>query len=285
LQIPRESKSHPLVVADPVFGEPAKNNQATKQVSALDQPRERAIKAIRDLDAFLRRFKLLPGTAGEAARLKQVWPNATVLTKQAATETAVKQADAPFILHIATHGFFLDELRVTPEDDSRASSLRGSSMLASEALSTRSAALLENPLLISGLALAGANQRKSGDDDGILTALEVAGLNLWGTKLVTLSACDTGVGQVKNGEGVYGLRRALVLAGAETQVMSLWTADDLATRDLMTAYYTRLKRGEGRGEALRQAQLDMLKNPKRQHPFYWACFIQSGEWANLDGKR
>jgi CHAT domain-containing protein len=108
---------------------------------------------------------------------------------------------------------------------------------------------------------------------------------LWGTKLVTLSACDTGVGQVKNGEGVYGLRRALVLAGAETQVMSLWTADDLATRDLMTAYYTRLKRGEGRGEALRQAQLDMLKNPKRQHPFYWACFIQSGEWANLDGKR
>jgi CHAT domain-containing protein len=127
--------------------------------------------------------------------------------------------------------------------------------------------------------------RSDTGDDGILTAMEAAGLNLWGTKLVTLSACDTGVGEVKNGEGVYGLRRAFVLAGAETLVMSLWPVSDRITRELMTRYYEGLKQGQGRGEALRQMQLDMLKQKERQHPFYWASFIQSGEWANLEGKR
>jgi CHAT domain-containing protein len=144
---------------------------------------------------------------------------------------------------------------------------------------------LENPLLRSGLGLAGANLRKSGDDDGILTAMEVAGLNLWGTKLVVLSACETGVGEVRTGDGVYGLRRALVLAGAETQVMSLWPVSDRGTRDLMIGYYKSLQAGAGRSEAMRQVQLRMLKDPRRRHPFYWASFIVSGEWANLDGKR
>ena len=140
-------------------------------------------------------------------------------------------------------------------------------------------------MLRSGLALAGANLHKGDDDDGILTALEAAGLNLWGTKLVTLSACDTGIGEVKNGEGVYGLRRAFVLAGTETLVMSMWPVSDYVTREMMTAYYKGLKQGQGRGEAMRQVQLSMLKSKDRAHPFYWASFIQSGEWANLDGKR
>jgi CHAT domain-containing protein len=140
-------------------------------------------------------------------------------------------------------------------------------------------------LLRSGLALAGANLRKGGDDDGILTALEASGLNLWGTKLVTLSACDTGLGEVKNGEGVYGLRRAFVLAGTETLVMSLWPVSDDETLKMMTAYYRGLTQGQGRGEALRQVQLSMLKRRGRDHPFYWASFIQSGEWANLEGRR
>ena len=100
-----------------------------------------------------------------------------------------------------------------------------------------------------------------------------------------LSACDTGLGEVKNGEGVYGLRRAFTLAGAESQVMSLWSVSDYATRELMTDYYKNLKQGMGRGAALRKVQLEMLKKNNRQHPFYWAAFIQSGEWANLDGKR
>ena len=83
-------------------------------------------------------------------------------------------------------------------------------------------------------------------------------MNLWGTKLVTLSACDTGIGEVRNGEGVYGLRRAFVLAGAESMVMSLWPVSDYVTRQMMTAYYTGLRAGLGRGEALRQAKLAMI---------------------------
>ncbi len=90
---------------------------------------------------------------------------------------------------------------------------------------------------------------------------------------------------MKDGEGVYGLRRAFFLAGTETLVMSLWEVSDRVTREMMTSYYDGLKRGLGRGEALRQAQLEMLKRKDRQHPFYWASFIQAGEWANLDGKR
>jgi CHAT domain-containing protein len=93
------------------------------------------------------------------------------------------------------------------------------------------------------------------------------------------------VGEVKTGDGVHGLRRALALAGSETQVMSLWPVSDKATRELMVAYYGRLNQGQGRGEALRRVQLEMLKGMNRRHPYYWASFIQSGEWANLEGKR
>jgi hypothetical protein len=142
-----------------------------------------------------------------------------------------------------------------------------------------------NPLLRSGLALAGANLRSDLHSEGILTASEVSSLNLWGTKLVTLSACQTGVGEVKNGEGVYGLRRAVFMAGAETLVMSLWAVSDAVTREMMTGYYGGLKEGLGRGDALRRARLAMLGRKNRQHPFYWASFIQAGEWANLEGQR
>ena len=103
---------------------------------------------------------------------------------------------------------------------------------------------------------------------------------------MTLSACDTGIGEIKNGEGVYGLRRAFFLAGAETLVMSLWPVSDYVTRELMADYYAGLKKGLGRGDALRQAKLKMLAlSGGRQHPFYWASFIQAGEWAPLDGRR
>ena len=90
---------------------------------------------------------------------------------------------------------------------------------------------------------------------------------------------------MKDGEGVYGFRRALVLAGAETLVMSLWPVGDHVTYELMTAYYKRLKNGEGRGESLRQVQLTMIGRRHRPHPFHWAAFIQSGDWASLDGSR
>ena len=121
----------------------------------------------------------------------------------------------------------------------------------------------------------------SGDEDGVLTALETTYLRLYGTKLVVLSACETGVGDTENGEGVYGLRRALVIAGAESQLMSLWSVDDAATKDLMVKYYTRILKNEGRSEALRQVQLEMLKDKKTQHPYFWSAFIPSGAWSGM----
>ena len=144
---------------------------------------------------------------------------------------------APEILHIASHGFFLEDLA------------RGDAQ----------AAAAGNPLLRSGLVLAGANEAQNGSSDGILTALEASSLDLWGTKLVTLSACDTGVGEIRNGEGVYGLRRAFLLAGAETVVMNLWPVSDYVARDVMVTYYAGLHVGLGRGEALRNAKLAMMK--------------------------
>ena len=201
-------------------------------------------------------FAPLAATGYEARAIKSMFPQATLLTGARATKAALAAVEAPSILHIATHGFFLAP-----------------------------SAAIDNPLVRSGLALSGANLRRSDGEPGILTALEASNLNLWGTKLVTLSACDTGVGEIKNGEGVYGLRRAFFLAGAETLVMSLWPVSDAVTRDMMTAYYSGLKRGLGRGDALREAQLAMLARSNRRHPFYWASFIQAGEWANLDGRK
>jgi CHAT domain-containing protein len=224
----------------------------------------------------------LKGTAEEAKLINAVVPKATVLTERQATEAALKQLNGPAVLHVATHGFFL------PDEAKGANA----NMFGPAPVVTG-----ENPLLRSGLIMAGANQRASGaGEDGVLTAAEVAGLSLWGTKLVVLSACETGLGDVVNGAGVYGLRRALVLAGSETQVMSLWQVDDDATRDLMSDYYARLEKGQGRSEAMRSAQLAMLradlKESRKQsrstqahtHPYYWAPFISSGDWRTLDGK-
>ena len=102
---------------------------------------------------------------------------------------------------------------------------------------------------------------------------------------VVVTGSDTGVGKIENGDGVYGLRRALVLAGSESQVMSLWRVKDEGAKELMIQYYRALRRGEERAEGLRQAQLKMLRSARRRHPFYWAAFIQSGEWTNLEGHR
>jgi CHAT domain-containing protein len=235
----------------------------------------RSITTARDLSHVY--FAPLSGTGGEARIIKSLFPAARVLTGTYATKAELAHVNAPSILHIATHGFFLQEAAgdAGPAANDRAPASRAS----------RETVAIQNPLLRSGLALSGANLDTHATGVGILTALEAANLNLWGTKLVTLSACDTGVGEVRSGEGVYGLRRAFVLAGAETLVMSLWPVSDYVTREMMTGYYRGLQTGLGRGAALRQTQLAMLARPSRRHPFYWAAFIQAGEWANLDGRR
>src|SRR5262249_12352118 len=146
----------------------------------------------------------------------------------------------------------------------------------------------EDPRLRSGLALAGANRRQeraaAGASDGLLTALEAENLDLWGTELVVLSACETGLGQVRGGEGVLGLRRALQLAGARTVVASLWKVPDAETERLMTGFLRRWLAGQGGAEALRSAQLDMIRalraSPDARRrlapPVYWAGFVCHG---------
>jgi CHAT domain-containing protein len=275
LQIPRGSSSAPVVIANPTFGEPSATQGTSTNPPAVThaslRARRRSVTNAADLSSVY--FAPLAGTAEESRAIKRLFPEAKVYTQDQATESALRRVEAPSILHVATHGFFL----------SRAAAPSSNPTTGATTISAN--ASIENPLLRSGLALAGANVRSPSDDDGIVTALEASGLNLWGTKLVTLSACDTGLGEVKNGEGVYGLRRAFVLAGTETLVMTLWPVSDYVTRELMTAYYAGLKRGEGRGQALRDIQLQTLRRKGREHPFYWASFIQSGEWADLEGRR
>jgi CHAT domain-containing protein len=266
LQVPRMSRSNPLIVADPLFGEAA---AVTNGEAARKRPEPQLTRGNGTVGDELSAIYFAPiaATASEARAIKTFFPEATLLTGALASKATLQRVDAPRMLHIASHGFFLQDA-------------------GSDRRQAGAAIDVENPLLRSGLALAGANRTHNAHgNDGILTALEAARLNLWGTKLVTLSACDTGVGEVRNGEGVYGLRRAIFLAGAETLVMSLWPVSDYLTRETMAAYYAGLRDGVGRGDALRQAKLAMLKRPDRQHPFYWASFIQSGEWANLDGRR
>src|SRR6266508_4050121 len=283
LQVARESRGGPLVVAAPDFGrrsqvEAARLGKQEKDASGGEVKAESARSAIKELF-----FPPLPYAEREGEALRELLPDTTLLTKGQATKAALSQVRSPKLLHIATHSFFLDDQQLTSAGERGARALIDDPERTLQRLE-QSGVRIESPLLRSGLALAGANEHKE-DDNGILTALEVTGLNLWGTKLVALSACDTGVGEVKNGDGVHGLRRALVLAGAETQVMSLWAVPDEATRELTVSYYRMLQRGQGRGEALRRAQLEILKKVKWRHPYYWASFIQSGEWANLEGKR
>jgi CHAT domain-containing protein len=279
------NKTEMMIIANPDYG-PMGGEVAGRGIKSLKPvvvvkgkataPANEEVAPTDAIDFSQIEFPALAGTEQEARALKAMLPEATMIMREQATKAAVQQVNAPNILHVATHGFFLENAVSGSADEASGASIDGQS--------NASAMRIKDPLQRSGLALAGANLHRN-DDNGILTALEVSGLNLWGTKLVVLSACETGVGEVQNFNGVIGLRRALFLAGSESQALSLWKVDDEATRDLMIDYYTRLKAGQGRSEALREVQLRMLASKNHRHPYFWASFIQSGEWANLDGKR
>jgi CHAT domain-containing protein/tetratricopeptide (TPR) repeat protein len=239
-------------------------------------------------------FTPLPGTNREVRDVGALWLEdspAQVLEGRDASEQAFKrEAPGHRVLHLATHGFFLG-------DDCAPAGAATRSVGALTTGQTKTAnrpnppkrrpsALSENPLLMSGLALAGANRRSAAgpdDDDGILTAEEVSALNLEGVEWAVLSACDTGLGEVKAGEGVFGLRRAFQVAGVRTVIMSLWPVDDQATRIWMRALYQgRLQKRLSTADAMHQASLSVLRNRRANHqsthPFYWAAFVAAGDW-------
>jgi CHAT domain-containing protein len=231
-------------------------------------------------DADRLHFGRLPGTRVEGEQVAALLGVEPLLDRRA-LEGRLKTCQTPAILHIATHGFFLENRKAGSSQRQPVASMIGASGTASAAVE----ATAPYPLLRSGLALAGANARETGHalpaeaEDGILTAEDVSGLNLFGTELVVLSACETGLGEVQVGEGVLGLQRAFVLAGARTLIMSLWKVPDEQTQELMVDFYRRLLNGDGRLDALRGAQLSLRS--KYPQPYYWGAFVCRGETRSL----
>jgi CHAT domain-containing protein/Tfp pilus assembly protein PilF len=260
------SREGPVIIANPEFDQPVPHKGEKPKLY---------VPGNRTMGYAFPTVTPLPGTAYEANSISKILDGSRVFTGKNATEEELKRQAGPSILHIATHGFFIDADQSESVKDSRET--RSIDIVPRVAVRKP-----DDPLLLSGLVLAGANNNQSGTkDDGILTALEVSGLDLWGTQLVVLSACDTGSGGLKSGEGVYGLRRAILLAGAETEVASLWPVSDEATALLMIEYYRLLMKSRGRVEALRSAQLQLLHSKRLSHPVYWAAFIPIGDWRRL----
>ena len=188
----------------------------------------------------------LPGTKAEAEQLKVIAAGAgwetTTTTGEEATEASVRNTQKPGVLHLATHGFYLNSFSAPAQDGTRGMSVVGLNKDQDKKQNKNGV----DPMRASGVALTGAqqtlklwSQRKAPDPetDGVLTAEEVASLNLDGTWLVTLSACETGVGEARSGEGVFGLRRAFMMAGAENLLMTLWSVADHTTASIMADFY------------------------------------------------
>lgn len=210
----------------------------------------------------------LPGTKAELEAVSQITQakgfSTSVHMQKEATEANFKTIKSPSLLHIATHGFFLPE--------SKASGERVFGVEVSEAK--------DNPLLRAGLMLANAEQAMEQStqgtevnttNNGILTAYEVITLDLKNTDLVVLSACETGLGEIKSGEGVYGLQRAFQVAGAESVIMSLWKVSDDATMQLMTNFYKNWMGGQKKEEAFFAAQKSLRQN--YPEPYFWGAFV------------
>jgi tetratricopeptide (TPR) repeat protein len=262
----------PLIVADPAFD----LSTSKKGVQAEMFPSKS--RQSRDLDRSNIYFSPLPGTRREGEELAKMLGIQPWLDSKA-LEGKLKATTSPQILHIATHGFFLKDQKRDLNKEMR--DLGAVDWASGSDMGRLSGAGMENPLLRSGIALAGVNTwLKHGSlppeaEDGILTAEDVSGLDLLATDLVVLSACETGLGKVHVGEGVFGLRRAFMLAGAKTLVMSLWKVPDQQTQELMEDFYRRIMSGQARAEALREAQLAM--KAKYPDPKYWGGFICQGD--------
>ncbi len=245
-------------------------------------------------------FSPLPASADEVQEIAELWtrhlrsrkrsPGAASsgaadlvqLNGRAASEAAFK-AEAPGKrgLHLATHAFFLGGHCASALEGAR-----GIAAVVAGPMTPLPEITGDNPLLLSGLALAGANLRATAaadQEDGIVTAEEIAALDLSGVEWVVLSGCDTGAGEVRSGEGVLGLRRAFEVAGAGTLILSLRPVEDESAREWMRALYeARLQGGLGTAESVRAASLRMLHAQRARgestHPLYWAGFVAAGDW-------
>ena len=230
-----------LILADPAFDVVLADEAPLPEWLAYAQ--RRALQ-IDKLDA-------LPGTRDEAQAVVKLLPDAELLVGRAATERALRARRSPRVLHIASHGLFIPS-----HEDANLDALMARSLL-----------------LLSGATAPGP--RRIGPADGWLTALELADLDLRGTELVVLSACETGLGDIRIGQGVYGARRAVFLAGARTLVTSLWKVNDEVTRDLMVSFYEGLAAKRSRANAFAAATEAVRQ--KHPHPYFWASFVLVGE--------
>jgi CHAT domain-containing protein len=202
-----------------------------------------------------------------------------------ALEETLLNADHPAIIHLATHGFFLSDQELP--GTGRGFQMAELASLADFSHSQVKGKInIENPLLRSGILLAGAKRSltegSNGYHDGIVTAEEILAMNLHGTEMVVLSACDTGLGEVKSGEGVFGLRRAFTQSGAKSLVMSLWKVPDKETKELMVQFYRNIKSGKmNRCHALRDAILKEKEIVRKRYghddPRYWGAFVFMGQ--------
>lgn len=279
-QASQRKPAPPMILANPDFGKPDSQ-------SLGDPPN------------FYQQFASLPPLAAAQVEAEQIASlvGTRPLLGTSAREDAIREAHAPWFLHIATHGLFLGDVDLPLSSDSRSSLLLVSPNKAQppagkEAASVRGKLPGEaGAMNRSALALANVRQghlAESTQSDGLLTAQEVRSLDLDGTQLVVLSACETGQGAMSAGQGVYGLRRAFVVAGAETLVSSLWRVHDEATSELMTAYYRKLldKRLPGdRLGAMLEAMQELRARPGRSHPYYWAPFLVIGQDGPLRGEQ
>jgi CHAT domain-containing protein len=226
-------------------------------------------------------WSYLPGTLSEISNIEKLFKSkqisCTLYTGKQATEESFKNltdnGKSPEMIHIATHGFFFPEIKPKNVETEKVV-FRGSntSSIFNEPAFTHS----ENPLLRSGILLSGASRTWQnqpaieGVEDGTLTAYEVSNMNLYNTQLVVLSACETGLGDVKGSEGVFGLQRAFKMAGVRYIIMSLWQVPDYQTSELMTLFYTNLLNVMSIKNAFSTAQRTMRK---KYDPFYWAAFV------------
>ncbi|MBN2071668.1 MAG: CHAT domain-containing protein [Candidatus Krumholzibacteriota bacterium] len=270
-----------LALGDPDFGSPANKLPQPSKHDSIGQTGP-VIVASRDARSFTGDFNSidlspLPASRNEIEAIVKKWKKMTDEEAKvhfgldASEERFKAEASGTRVIHLATHGYFLkhESLRGEHGENSR----------------SEAAVIGENPLLQSGLFLAGAKLRKedgknTGAEDGILTAYEVSTLDLRGVELVVLSACETGLGEVKEGEGVYGLRRAFQMAGAGTVISSLWPVSDQATAEIMSNLYGR--RDDTMPVIIRNAQLKKLREIRSagrvDHPATWGAFIAIGDW-------